>query len=71
MPQIDLSRADWCKSSHSGDINNTCVEVATNIPAIVAVRDSTDPTGPALVFSPTAWKTFTHKLKYDGLQSSA
>ncbi|WP_433227653.1 DUF397 domain-containing protein [Actinomadura formosensis] len=70
MTQIDLSRADWFKSSHSGDINNACVEVATNIPAIVAVRDSTDPTGPALVFSPTAWKTFTHKLKNSELHSN-
>ena len=71
MTQIDLSRADWITSSHSGDASNTCVEVATNIPAIVAVRDSTDPAGPALVFSPTAWKAFTHKLKNDGLRPSA
>ncbi|TYB48325.1 DUF397 domain-containing protein [Actinomadura chibensis] len=63
MTQTDLSHADWFKSSYSGDINNTCVEVATNLPAVVAVRDSTDPNGPALVFTPADWKTFTDKLK--------
>ncbi|WP_067803984.1 DUF397 domain-containing protein [Actinomadura formosensis] len=60
---VDLSGAAWRKSSHSTGDANTCIEVATNIPAVVAVRDSVDPTGPALVFSPTTWKTFTDKLK--------
>ncbi|NVI91255.1 DUF397 domain-containing protein [Actinomadura sp. BRA 177] len=68
---MDLSRANWFKSSHSGDASNTCVEVATNIPAIVAVRDSTNPTGPALILTPTAWKTFTSKLKNGELHRSA
>ncbi|RFS86696.1 DUF397 domain-containing protein [Actinomadura spongiicola] len=68
---MDLSRADWFKSSHSGDANTACVEVATNLPAIVAVRDSTNPTGPALVFSPAAWKRFTDKLKNDELHPHA
>ncbi|TYB49890.1 DUF397 domain-containing protein [Actinomadura chibensis] len=60
---MDLSRADWFTSSYTGDANNTCVEVATNLPAIVAVRDSTDPNGPALIFSCAAWKTFTNEIK--------
>ncbi|GAA4235772.1 hypothetical protein GCM10022254_43780 [Actinomadura meridiana] len=60
---LDLSSAAWRKSSHSTGDASTCVEVATNIPTIVAVRDSTNPTGPALVFTPAAWKTFTDKLK--------
>lgn len=71
MSQIDLSRADWFVSSYTGDASNTCVEVATNIPAVVAVRDSVDPTGPALVFSPTTWRTFTDKLKNGELHRSA
>ncbi|SBT53079.1 DUF397 domain-containing protein [Micromonospora auratinigra] len=47
----------WRKSSHSGD-EGACVEMAL-LPAAVAVRDSKDPAGPVLVFSPTAWAAFT------------
>ncbi|MBM0229019.1 MULTISPECIES: DUF397 domain-containing protein [Micromonospora] len=47
----------WRKSSHSGD-EGACVEMAV-LPAAVAVRDSKDPTGPTLVFSPAAWAAFT------------
>lgn len=62
--QHDLSRAVWRISSRSGDASNTCVEVA-RVPAVVAVRDSTDRGGPALVFSPSAWGDFLTKLKSD------
>ncbi|GLW06246.1 hypothetical protein Misp01_13760 [Microtetraspora sp. NBRC 13810] len=41
----------------SGD-NGQCVEVATNLPGIIAVRDSKNPQGPALVFTPGEWKAF-------------
>ncbi|GAA4102258.1 DUF397 domain-containing protein [Actinomadura miaoliensis] len=64
---FDLSRAAWRKSSHSGDASNTCVEVAQNLPGIVAVRDSVDPEGPALVFTPEEWSAFTAQLKKGGL----
>lgn len=53
----DLSRADWRKSTHSENAN-TCVEVARNLPGIVAVRDSVDPAGPALVVTPGEWRQF-------------
>lgn len=53
----DLSGAEFCKSSFSGAHDN-CVEVATNLPGLVAVRDSKDPSGPALAFSPAAWGNF-------------
>jgi hypothetical protein len=33
--------------------------VADNLPGIVAVRDSKDPDGPKLVFSPDEWQAFT------------
>ncbi|MEU7431244.1 DUF397 domain-containing protein [Streptomyces sioyaensis] len=49
---------DWHKSSHSGDEGGACVEVAAH-PATVHVRDSKDPQGPHLDFSPRAWAAFT------------
>lgn len=60
--QHDLSRAVWRISSRSGDASNTCVEVA-RIPAVVAVRDSTDRGGPALTFAPSAFGEFLGRLK--------
>lgn len=39
MHDLDLSRAQWRKSSYSGN-NGNCVEVATNLPHLVAIRDS-------------------------------
>jgi hypothetical protein len=57
MTDIDLSRADWHKSSYSGQ-NGNCVEVATNVPGIVAVRDSKNPDRPVLVVTADAWRAF-------------
>lgn len=50
------------KSSYSGS-NGGCVEVARNVPGVRAVRDSTDPTGPHLEFSPDAFATFVTAVK--------
>ena len=36
----DLSQAIWRKSSYSSSTGQNCVEVATNLPGVVAVRDS-------------------------------
>ncbi|MEV7966143.1 DUF397 domain-containing protein [Sphaerisporangium sp. NPDC088356] len=55
---MDLSKAEWRKSSWSSGDGGTCVEVASNLPGIVAVRDSKNPDGPALVFTPTQWRAF-------------
>ncbi|TNH25477.1 DUF397 domain-containing protein [Micromonospora orduensis] len=55
---VDLTGAHWRKSTRSGSNGGECVEVADNLPGIVAVRDSKDPHGPALTFSPTAWANF-------------
>ncbi|MFJ1936816.1 DUF397 domain-containing protein [Kitasatospora sp. NPDC088160] len=50
--------ADWFKSSYSGGSGNNCVEVAdltgTRFEA-VAIRDSKDPAGPALLVTPEAF----------------
>jgi len=37
--------------------------VAGNLPGIVAVRDSKNPTGPALIFSPKAFDAFLTAIK--------
>ncbi|MFI6510179.1 DUF397 domain-containing protein [Streptosporangium sp. NPDC050855] len=58
--------AVWRKSSLSGgDSGGDCVEVATNLPKRVAVRDSKDPDGPALFFAPAAWAAFVGGVKGD------
>jgi hypothetical protein len=57
----DLSRAVWHKSTYSGG-NGSCVEVA-DLGTVVAVRDSKDKTGPALVFAPGQWRAFVQGIK--------
>jgi hypothetical protein len=39
------------------------VEVASNLPGVVAVRDSKDPRGPRLAFTPAAWEAFTARVR--------
>ena len=56
-PDIDLSRAVWRKSTRSNN-GGACVEVATNLPGIVTVRDSKHPDGPKLIVSPGTWQAF-------------
>ncbi|MEU4644105.1 DUF397 domain-containing protein [Micromonospora sp. NPDC023814] len=55
---MDLSGARWRKSTRSGPDGGNCVEVADNLPGVVAVRDSKDPSGPVLAFDPAAWRAF-------------
>ncbi|GIG88738.1 DUF397 domain-containing protein [Plantactinospora endophytica] len=55
---VNLTGAQWRKSTRSGDNGGDCVEVADNLPGVVAVRDSKDHGGPALAFSPCAWAAF-------------
>ena len=60
---MDLQNAAWRKSSYSTGNGGACVEVARNLPGVVAVRDSKDPHGPGLVFAPGAWSAFIASLK--------
>lgn len=62
MSQNDLSRAAWCTSSYSGQ-NGDCVEVASDVPGVVGVRDSKDRGGPVLAFTPDQWQAFTAQLR--------
>ncbi|WP_331461652.1 DUF397 domain-containing protein [Streptomyces paludis] len=49
------------KSSYSA-AGGECVEVATNAPDTVAIRDSKHPTGPILRLTPTTWTTFRNAV---------
>ncbi|MFF3765083.1 DUF397 domain-containing protein [Streptomyces sp. NPDC001922] len=59
----DLSTAHWRKSSYSNTNGGDCIEVADGLPGIVPVRDSKNPHGPALVFSPASWTSFIDAVK--------
>ena len=61
MTEIDLSRAEWHKSSHSSQSGN-CVEVAHNLPKLVAVRDSKEPDRVTLVVSREVWRVFIRSV---------
>ena len=59
----DLSHAQWRTSSRSSPTGQNCVEVATNLPGIVVVRDSKNPEGAKLVVSAEEWRTFLSGLR--------
>ena len=58
----DLPDVRWLRSSYSTGANN-CVETARPasgpVAGLLAVRDSKNPDGPALLFSPESWSGFT------------
>ena len=57
----DLS-VQWRKSSFS-DNGGNCVELGEGIPGVAPVRDSKDPSGPALVFGADAFTAFVQAVK--------
>ena len=62
MTEIDLSRAEWHKSSYSSQSGN-CVEVARNLPGLVAVCDSKEPGRARLVVLREAWQVFIRSVR--------
>ena len=60
--RVDLSRAEWRKSSRSGPNCDNCVEVAF-VDGAIAVRDSKNPEGPVLIFTPAEWEAFVAGTK--------
>ncbi|GGY22154.1 DUF397 domain-containing protein [Streptomyces xanthochromogenes] len=53
----------WRKSTYSGGSSGDCLEFSDSCSACVPVRDSKNPTGPAVVFGPTAWAEFVGAVK--------
>jgi hypothetical protein len=64
MPASGLLPAAWRKSSYSGgnEGGSNCVEVASS-GGRLAVRDSKDPRGGELAFSPAEWRAFVVSVK--------
>jgi Domain of unknown function (DUF397) len=60
---IDLSQAQWRKATRSGQSNGGCVEIAANLPAVAAVRDSVHPDRGAHVVDKSAFAAFLHDVK--------
>ncbi|RBQ16375.1 DUF397 domain-containing protein [Spongiactinospora rosea] len=63
MDQASRESPVWRKATASGDNGGECVEVATNIPGAILIRDSKNPTGPTLHISPTDWTDFITQIK--------
>lgn len=68
---IDLSGVAWRKSTRSSPEGQNCVEVAANLPGIVAVRDSKHPNGRPIVVTPHNWIAFIRAVKARTLASPA
>jgi hypothetical protein len=57
----DITRVTWRKSTRSNG-SGDCVEIA-ELTNMIAVRDSKDPAGPVLSFTPEAWRAFIAEAK--------
>lgn len=59
----DLSGAQWRKATKSTGSNGGCVEVAMDLPAVTAIRDSTRPASGAHVVDRAAFAMFLADVK--------
>jgi hypothetical protein len=55
--RLDLSDAQWLTTKCGGPDRDNCVEVAF-VGQAIAVRDSQNPAGPALIFTAAEWDAF-------------
>ncbi|QGN49780.1 DUF397 domain-containing protein [Micromonospora sp. WMMC415] len=63
----DLTGAVWRRSTRSSGNGGNWVEVAINLPNIVAGRDSADTTSVALISTPSGWVGFFTAARCGGL----
>jgi hypothetical protein len=74
MADLDLSRAEWRKSTYSNGSGGSCVETAAlrgnGGRLVIAVRDSKDPNGPALTFTGREWQSLVTTIKAGRLDLS-
>lgn len=64
-PEIAPEHA-WFKSSYSDGTGQNCIEAAHLTPTRIAIRDSKNPTGPALLLPATAWAPFLSHIREPG-----
>lgn len=71
MVEVPAPRASgsWRKSRTSG-ANLDCVEVAW-VHGQIWVRDSKDPQGPVLGFTPAQWATFVDRVRHGDFAGTA
>jgi hypothetical protein len=65
----DLSHAQWRKAARSNGASTGCVEIATNLPDVIAIRDSKRPNDGAHVIDRATFFAFLADAKagrYDG-----
>jgi len=60
---MGIGSVTWRKSSYSGANGGGCVEIGQFPASAVGVRDSKDPDGPRLVFTPDEWQAFVAGVK--------
>ena len=67
MRSLDLSAVSWRKSSYSNSDGGECVEVSDDFVAVVPVRDSKNPNGPAVTFGAHGWSSFVSAVESGAL----
>jgi hypothetical protein len=61
--RVDLTAARWRKAARSTSGTGGCVEVAGNLPDVVAIRDSKRPEGVVHVIERASFAAFLTDLK--------
>ena len=60
--RVNLANAVWRRSTRSGPYSDNCVEVAF-VDGAIAMRDSKNPDGTVLIFTPAEWDAFVEGAK--------
>ncbi|WP_424643325.1 DUF397 domain-containing protein [Embleya sp. AB8] len=59
----DANATTWRKSTYSNSDGGNCVEVRDDLPGIVPIRDSKDPSIGHLTIDATAWTALTDAIR--------